>query len=302
VSLKNHIVQNAPFSEMVVVTSLQANNPAFEIIIDEEINLNTYCRALLNKVFETAQSQFPNFISYQCKQVKDALKWLNKFEKLLANNEDLFTNNKALSRYNKLFNLIEQKRIEVQPTSVKEVKTKPAKKYINAECEERYYSFHELKFQLDNFKDENEKILRLTEELYNYQQANIEFINTKIPNYDEQCKKEIEQIYALRKLKSELETYQKQSNPNQLPFNKIKFNGNVNQLVDIFYQLNRELFVGSVNYIDAPVNDIVAVIVNSFVDKQGKEISPETIKTILTPSKYDKRPKTHKRIDIDKML
>ncbi|TZF84144.1 hypothetical protein FW774_10760 [Pedobacter sp. BS3] len=50
------------------------------------------------------------------------------------------------------------------------------------------------------------------------------------------------------------------------------------------------------------MNDFVAVIVNSFVDKDGRELSPETVKTMLTPSKIDKRPKPHKRIDIDKML
>ncbi|PZU85285.1 MAG: hypothetical protein DI529_10205 [Chryseobacterium sp.] len=47
---------------------------------------------------------------------------------------------------------------------------------------------------------------------------------------------------------------------------------------------------------------MVAVIVNCFVDKDGKELSPETVKTMLTPSKTDKRPKPHKRIDIDKLL
>ncbi|HAO08343.1 MAG TPA: hypothetical protein DCQ50_15485 [Chryseobacterium sp.] len=47
---------------------------------------------------------------------------------------------------------------------------------------------------------------------------------------------------------------------------------------------------------------MVAVILNSFIDKDGRELSPETVKTILTPSKTDKRPKPHKRIDIDKLL
>ena len=32
------------------------------------------------------------------------------------------------------------------------------------------------------------------------------------------------------------------------------------------------------------------------------KISPDTVRTILTPSKSDKRPKAHKRIDLDKML
>jgi hypothetical protein len=302
VSLKGHNIQTSPFVELVAMPAALSTNPAFDIIIEEEINLQNYCTALLHKIFDLRQSQFPTFINYQCNQVKDAVKWLNKFEKLLANNEQIFTSKQALSRYNKLFNLIEQKRKEVQSTSVKEVKTKPAKKYINAESEDRYFSFYELKKQLENIKDEKEKILLLTREQFEYQQTNIDFINTKIPHYDEQCTKEIEQIFTLNKLQSELQLAKHNGNAPQLAFNKVKINCNVNQFVDIFYQFHRELFTNGKPFIDGAVNDIVAVIVNSFVDKDGRELSPETVKTILTPSKTDKRPKAHKRIDIDKML
>jgi hypothetical protein len=44
------------------------------------------------------------------------------------------------------------------------------------------------------------------------------------------------------------------------------------------------------------------MIVNSFVDKDKNEISPQTVETILKPSREEKRPKAHKRIDIDKLL
>ena len=91
-------------------------------------------------------------------------------------------------------------------------------------------------------------------------------------------------------------------NAEGIPFNKLKINCNINQLVDIFYQLHRELFINGKPILDGNINDFVAVIVNSFVDKNGQELSPETIKTVITPSKSDKRPKPHKRIDIDKLL
>lgn len=51
-------------------------------------------------------------------------------------------------------------------------------------------------------------------------------------------------------------------------------------------------------YIEGSVNDIVAVIVNSFEDKGGLPLSPQTIRTILKPSKEDKRPNSEKRIDL----
>jgi hypothetical protein len=84
--------------------------------------------------------------------------------------------------------------------------------------------------------------------------------------------------------------------------NKIKINSNLNQLVYVFFQLNRELFIEGKPFLDANTNDFVALICNNFVDKEGRKISPDTVRTILTPSKSDKRPKAHKRIDLDKML
>jgi len=85
-------------------------------------------------------------------------------------------------------------------------------------------------------------------------------------------------------------------------YNKLQFNGNVNQLVDIFYQLNRELFINGKNYLDGNVNEISKMIVYSFVDKDGNKVSIETVKTILTPSREEKRPNNAKRIDVDKLL
>ena len=87
-----------------------------------------------------------------------------------------------------------------------------------------------------------------------------------------------------------------------LPYSKLRINCNVNQIVDVFFQLTRELFEDGRPYIEGSVNDIVAVIVNSFEDKGGLPLSPATVETILRPSKNDKRPNAHKRIDLDKLL
>jgi hypothetical protein len=220
--------------------------------------------------------------------VKNPEIWICKLEKLLANNEAFFSSKTAMSRYNKLYFLIEKKRTELQSSRVKEPVVKTPKKFINADSEDRNFSFYELKKQLDNINDD--------------QQANIEFINQKTPFYDAQCTKEIENIYALQKIQAAIEEAQKLKLSSPKPNKKLKFNGNLNQLVDMFYQLNRELFIDGKPYIDENTNDLADWIVNSFLDKEGKEISPLTVKTILKPSKEDKRPNTHKRLDIDKLL
>jgi hypothetical protein len=302
VNLKNHTIVNAPFTELTAVQSVQSENSLLDIVIEDKINLDSYCYALLLKILELRQSKFPDFLDYQLSLSNDKLKWLNKLEKLIASNEDLFTQNKALSRYNKLYNLIQQKRIELQSTSLKDAKIKTPKKYINADCEDRYFSFYELKKQLEAIKDEDEQILLLTKELFEFESASIEFVNHKIEKFDIQCRKEIEHIYALRKLKTELEQAKKNTSLGHTNYSKMKFNCNVNQFVDIFYQLTRELFSEGKPILDGSINDLAIILTNSFVDKDGRELSPETIKTILTPSKSDKRPKPHKRIDIDNIL
>lgn len=290
------------FVEMVVAKTSKSTNTEFDIILDEITTTENYCSGLLNKFFDLPLSHYSDFISYQVNLLVEPCKWLNKLENLISKNEDLFISKKALFRYNKIFHLIEKKQLELQSSRVPNAKLCTPKKYINAENEDRYFSFYELKKQLEKTPCDKQKILLLTKEKHEYRQSNIEFINQKIPLFDKQCNKEIEQINELLKLKTELEESKPAniSNPNQ--FNKMRFNGNLNQFVDIFYQLNRELFVDGKSYIDGNTNDLVALIVNSFVDKDGKEISPLTVKTILKPSKEEKRPNTHKRIDIEKFL
>ncbi|MGQ7947153.1 hypothetical protein [Flavobacterium sp. WC2509] len=293
---------NTSFEEMIAFSISKTKNIDFDIIIENEINKENYCLELLHKFNKMPLWHFSDFIDYQMSLVSNHCKWLHELEVFIHSNETLFTSKTGILKYNKIFQLIEQIQINLQSSSVKETKTNIPKKHINAENEDRYFSFYELKKQLDKTPCDKQKIILLTKERHDYKQSNIEFINLKIPLFDKQCSKEIEQIYELLKLKTELEESKPANINNPNPFNKMRFNGNLNQLVDIFYQLNRELFVDGKSYIDGNTNDLVALIVNSFVDKDGKEISPLTVKTILKPSKEEKRPNTHKRIDIEKFL
>ncbi|MEY3498508.1 MAG: hypothetical protein RL308_177 [Bacteroidota bacterium] len=295
-------MQTAEFVELLAVPAALAKNPLFDIIVEDKITIQSYCNALIAKILELKQSQFPAFIDYQFNQVKNPEIWICKLEKLLANNEAFFSSKTAMSRYNKLYILIEKKRTELQSIRVKEPVVKTPKKFINAESEDRYFSFYEIKKQLEKINDDNQKILLLTKEMFEYQQANIEFINQKTPFYDAQCTKEIENIYALQKIQAAIEQAKNHDAGIQMPFKKMQINCNLNQFIDIHYQFLRELFVDGKSILDGSINDMVAIIVNSYLDKDGKDISPETVKTILTPSRTEKRPKPHKRIDIDKML
>jgi hypothetical protein len=295
-------MQTAPFVELMAVPAALAKNPVFDIIIDEKVSLQNYCNALIEKIFTLPQSDFPAFIDYQSNQVKNTTVWLNKLEKLLANNEELFILRKVLCRYNKLYTLIEKKRTELQSSSIKNTIKRTPKRLINANSDDRHFSFYEVKNHIETLPNFSEKIIYLTEEVFAYKQADKFSINTTLQAYNEQCSQLIEKLQTIRKMRADYETEKQNSIPNQTLFKKMQFNGNLNQLVDVFYQLHRELFVDGKPYIDGNTNDLIALIVNSFVDKEGKEISPLTVKTILKPSKEEKRPNTHKRLDIDKLL
>ena len=295
-------VKSVPFAELMVVSSEKSTNKNLDVIIEEPITLDEYCNVLINKLLKLPQTQFLNLINHQLEQVKSPLDWLDSFDLLIAENEKLFVENSLMFKYNKLCNIIEKRRDILQCPGVKPIKPTIAKKYINAESEERYFSFYEIKKQLNTFEDDNEKILLLTKEKHEYKQANIEFLNQKLPIFDKQCSKEIEQMYEMQSIQSSIDKLKPATTINTSTLTKLQFNCNVNQFVDIFYQLTREIIIDGKPIIEGNINDVAAIIVNSFVDKDGKEISTQSVKTILQPSREDKRPNSHKKIDVNKFL
>jgi len=286
----------------MVVSSEKSTNKNLDVIIEEPITTDEYCNVLINKLLKLPQTQFLNLINHQLEQVKSPLDWLDSFDLLIAENEKLFVENSLMFKYNKLCNIIEKRRDILQCPAVKPIKPTIAKKYINAESEERYFSFYEIKKQLNTLEDDNEKILLLTKEKHEYKQANIEFLNQKLPIFDKQCSKEIEQIYEMQSIQSSIDKLKPATTINTSTLTKLQFNCNVNQFVDIFYQLTREIIIDGKPIIEGNINDVAAIIVNSFVDKDGKEISTQSVKTILQPSREDKRPNSHKKIDVNKFL
>lgn len=287
---------------MIASTSTQTKNKDYDVIIENEINSQSYCLALLQKFSAMPLSHYSSFINYQLSIVRNQSRWLRNLEDFIHCNEATFKSKPAVFKYNKIFQLIERKQIEKQSPSTQGIPFCQYRKLINSECDDRYFSFYETKIKVEKIENFTEKIIHLTDEIFQYKQAEKYSINTYLKPYDDQCLQLIEHLKTIRDLRADFEKEQNTTISNQLATNKMRFNGNLNQLVDIFYQLNRELFVDGKSYIDGNTNDLVALIVNSFVDKDGKEISPLTVKTILKPSKEEKRPNTHKRIDIEKFL
>ncbi len=293
-------MQTAPFSELLAVPAALAKNSLFDIIIDEKITLQNYCNALIEKTFTLRQSDFPAFIDYQSGQVKNTIIWLNKFEKLLANNQDTFILRKVLCRFTKLMNLVEHKREKVQSSTVKALKIKTPKRLINATSDDRYFSYYEVKNHIETLPNFSEKLIYLTQEAFAYKQADKFSINTTLQAYDEQCNHQIEHLQTLRKMRADYEKEQRENLENVLSEKattfKIRINGPINILTDVYKQMMNSPKSNGKTYISHSIKDITKFICANYLDELGNELSPNTIRTYLSPTRNDKDPNNDTKI------
>ena len=291
---KDQNMQTAPFVELLAVPAALAKNPLFDIIVEEKINIQNYCNALISKILELKQSQLPAFIDYQFNQVKNPEIWICKLEKLLANNEAVFSSKTAMSRYNKLYFLIEKKRTELQSLKVIDTKPKATKRQINADTDDRYFSFFEAKSYINSLDNFNDKIIYLMDEIFEYNQADIVSLNNKLQPYDKQCNQLIEQLQIMRKVKNDFEKEnQEKTNAetsSNITFQKIKLNGPTNIITNAFKQMMVDVKPNGKPYIQGKIKDISQIICFVFEDEKGEPLSQATVQTYLSPNRTDKDP------------
>lgn len=67
---KNPQIQISEFVELVAFPLKLSTNHIFDLLIEDEININNYCAALIDKVCILKNTSYVNFIDYQCLQVK----------------------------------------------------------------------------------------------------------------------------------------------------------------------------------------------------------------------------------------
>ena len=299
---KDQNMQTAEFVELLAVPQAQAKNPLFDIIVEDKINIQNYCNALIAKILELKQSHFPAFIDYQFNLVKNPEVWICKLEKLLANNEAFFSSKTAMSRYNKLYFLIEKKRSELQSSSVKEPVSKTPKRLINAESEERYFSFSEVKKHIATLTNYPDKILYLNEEICEYKQSEVYFINNKLLDYKKQCKALLKQIQNEKILKCQLEKEQAEEKNKialeKKPTLKIRLNGPINILTDAYKQMMNDVKPNGKPYIQYKIKEIAEFICDNYLDENGNELSIHTIQTYLSPTRTDKNPNNDWKIKL----
>lgn len=295
-------IKTAPFQEHPVANILISEPHEFDVIAFESMspdfilngafNLDQYCRCVLQKLFVLTKSKIKPFLQYQCGQIHNPFVWLNKLEKLVDLNRDLFTTKEQNIKIDKTLVVIELLRQEIESG-----KTLPANRF----------NFNRVKQQLKSYPTIEDKLLYLMEAKTEYLQNRPPYINRNEVPFDEKCELEIILFKNQRRLgKQRTEAFANQQNKSPLgPLKKSpesppksKIYTNLNQFVDIFFRLMYEKKVNDKPALEAQPQVIAEMISAWFIDKDGNEISVDTVKTILKPSRIEKRPKGNAQFDL----
>lgn len=87
---KYQIKTNVQFTEHTAIPKEQLESVLFDIFTEDVTDNATYCTILMTKLFDIPYAQIPEFIAHHSNLIADPIKWLNKFEKLISENEELF--------------------------------------------------------------------------------------------------------------------------------------------------------------------------------------------------------------------
>lgn len=251
-------------------------------IISGKFSLQQYCQCLLRKLFSLNKSKIKPFIQYQCEQLADPFTWLNKFEKLIDLNRELFTTKEQGIKMEKALMVIELIRGEIENNKF----NKSAR-----------FDFDKVKGKLKQYTTTEEQLCFLYEAKADYQQNKPKLLDPSDTPFDEKIVIEIEKIERLEQLKKRAPERAALLNGKSTK-TKIPIRGHLNILVDAFYQMLHEKRSNGLPYIDATASEITDFIVNNFVDKDGQPISESTVRTMLSPNKPEKRPKNDNKINL----
>ena len=258
----------------------QSQVPNF--LVSGKFSLQQYCQCLLRKLFALNKSKIKPFIQYQCEQLTDPFTWLNKFEKLIDLNRDLFTTKDQNIKVEKALMVIELLRQEIE-----------CNKFNKA----ARFDFDRVKGKLKQYTSPEEQLSFLYEAQAEYLQNKPKLVDPSEIPFDQKCSIEIEKIERLEQLKKR--TAQRTALLNgKTAKEKIPIRGHLNILVDAFYQMLHEKKANGLPYIDATASEITEFIVNNFIDKDGHAISESTVRTMLSPNKPEKRPKNDNKINL----
>lgn len=284
------IVNVSPFLEHPIVDVAQFDAHEFDVAIFEEdqpsnflnggiFQKELYCKCVLYRLFSLSKSKIKPFIKYQCDRMKEPVVWLNKFEKLIDLNRELYNEKDQVIRFDKALMVIELLREIIEQ---------------EAALPQNVFDLTKVKSKLKEYNSYEEKLSYLCEMETEYKQLRPPVLNPHAVPFDEQINLEIEKLTKQETLKEKAKA--KVLSPATIPNTKplIKLNCNLNYYVDIFYQLSQEK-----QLVEGSLKDLASYIASNVIDKEGHLVSVDSVYSMLKPSNFEKRPKGPSRFKIE---
>ncbi|MDX2190991.1 MAG: hypothetical protein SFY32_14115 [Bacteroidota bacterium] len=285
-------IYTVEFSEHPIVNSSNQIPTVFDIQLQPNSNPSTnssnvsqfdyksYCIELLNKIKDLDLELFEHFLRYQSDRTIHPDRWLKSLEFLILKNT-AFINDSNLQMW--LSNKINTFLIIYNQSKQKPVYKK--------------YNFLDVKKELGELETYVDKIKLLKIRMTEYLQAKVDHPNRHNHTYYRKLKLEEDLLTYLIEKSSIFEKSPKSPIDSQT-IEPLRINSNINQFIDVFYQLRNEITVNRTPVLNCSIESLTTLLSTCFLDKDGRPISKDTIRTILNPSKTDKRPKEHNRLNI----
>lgn len=282
----------SPFVEHPILDVAQFDGGEYDVIVFDEgqpsnflnkgkFNKELYCKCLLHKLFTIPKSKIKPFIQYQCDKIQEPIVWLNKLEKLIDLNRELFTAKEQIMKFDKALMIIEVLRDAIEHQKI---------------ASATVFDIKEVKNKLKQYDTVEDKLFYLCEVETEYKQQRPAVLNPHSVPFDEQITLEIEKLNKQEVLreKSNLKKGTVSIANKTYAITPIKLNCNINYFVDVFFQLSHEK-----QAIANPLKEISEFIANNVIDKDGNQISADSVYTMLKPSNFDKRPKGNSRFKLE---
>jgi hypothetical protein len=286
-----NVVATIPFKEHPYTTN--ADEAEHLITITLPFTTQKYCDELFKKLLTIGLSEFAPFLDYQCTNISEPILWLNNLEKLIKVNISAFNTNHLQHRHTKLILQIGIKRHSIQEINSQQGH-KPKKK-VNGFTADKEYSFGHVKDQSVKYETSDEKIAYLQDQIFDYQLNPPEYINQKELPFDRQCGLEIERLEKQEVMQQKI----KSNKTKAMSINKLPFNGELKTLCDVFFKMMRNKTKVGVPMLPWTIAQAAEMICNNFCEPDGSPLSLSTVKTYLSPSRPESRPKADTEFDID---
>ena len=247
-----------------------------------------YCKLLLEKILKLNSVLVSRFFEYQCKLLNRPYSWLNSLDMLLEYNVDFLIEIGLSKQLNNVLNLVNNKRTEYQQV--------PRVYREDDFGNDNPYRFDSLKLQIDKLETYHAKKAFLLRMKTDYLQNQFKYDREDEVDFDVQIDLELTYLKAVQKMHREKD-FSLVAKPMVVIWELPQ-----NILIDFFYQcLNKELPSGRKG-ISNSKKFIEQFLSSHFSSPNGKLFSATSIRTIMTPSRFEKRPSTEDRIDLEEII